>query len=270
MVYLTKREKDLIEFFLTIGVLGLIFFSLYLYTGNWPPMTIVESSSMEHGTNFTWGVINAGDIVLIKKVYSVNDIITYVQGREINYSTYGDYGNVILYEPYNNTVPIIHRAMFYITWNGTRFYIKGENIAIKEGWMKIIGYDVILMDVGFKHKDFAVDLSPFVGEDGFITMGDNNLGIYVPGTEGILPNATVYFASDQNNNLAPGPVKLYQIVGIAVGWIPWLGVLKLLIYGDTYYIPIQSYFYFGVLMTIIIIVLLFYDDIIRMIKKLFK
>ncbi|MGC8584663.1 MAG: hypothetical protein ACP5RZ_00365 [Thermoplasmata archaeon] len=270
MVHLTKRTKDIIELLSTVGVLALIFFTLYLYTGNWPPMTIIESSSMEHGTNFTWGVINAGDIVLVKRVNSINDIVTYVQGRETGYTSYGDYGNVILYEPYNNTIPIIHRAMMYITWNGLQFHIRGESEALNQGWMKIIGYTVILFNVGFKHRDFGVDLSDFVGENGFITMGDNNLGTYVPGTENVLSNATVYFAADQNWGIAPGPVKLYQIVGIAVGWLPWLGVLKLLIYGDTTYIPVQSYYYFGAVLTIIVVIILFYDDIIRMIRKLFK
>ncbi len=123
-------QKEVKETLKSLGIavaaVLIVFLALYAYSGIWPPMTIIESSSMQHGSDFTWGVINTGDIVIPKKVTNVSSIITYVEGREINHVSYGDYGDVILYLPYPNSVPVIHRAMFYVSWNGPFFHIRLE------------------------------------------------------------------------------------------------------------------------------------------------
>ncbi|MEL9999137.1 MAG: S26 family signal peptidase [Thermoplasmata archaeon] len=231
---------------------------LYAYSGIWPPLTIIESSSMQHGNGFTWGVINTGDIVIPKKVTNVNDIITYVQGREINYMSYGDYGNVILYFPQPNSVPVIHRAIFYVTWNGSFFHIRGESKA--GNWLEILGYKVIIFNVGFSHRNLVVDLSKFIGEDGFITMGDNNLADSPYMDPNIIYPDIAYYAADQNVGIAPRPVTLSMIYGLATGWIPWFGDIKLILTGETYYIPFMSYVYLGITLAIIVALIVLYDN----------
>ena len=60
--------------------------SIVLYTGNWPPMVVVESGSMTHGwetADSRIGIIDPGDLVLVKSVSSRESVITYVEGVEI-------------------------------------------------------------------------------------------------------------------------------------------------------------------------------------------
>ncbi|MEM3252454.1 MAG: S26 family signal peptidase, partial [Thermoplasmata archaeon] len=111
---------------IVIIAIALIFIALFAYSGIWPPVVIIESSSMQHGSQWQYGVINTGDMVIVKKVTSVSDIITYVQGRETGYKSYGDYGNVIIYTSQSG-MSIIHRAIFYVaSWNNTVPEIIGE------------------------------------------------------------------------------------------------------------------------------------------------
>lgn len=255
------EKETLIDTLKSIGIafaiITIVFAALYVYSGIWPPLTIIESSSMQHGNDFTWGVINTGDIVIPKKVTSINEIITYVEGREMNFTTYGDYGNVILYFPQPNSVPVIHRAIFYVTWNGPFFNIKGETKA--ESWLKIIGYKVVIMDMGFSGRNLVVDLSKFIGENGFITMGDNNLAYSPYMDPNVIYPDVAYYAADQNVGIAPRPITMGMIYGVATGWIPWFGDLKLILAGQTSDIPTMSYIYLGVTLTSIILALLVYD-----------
>lgn len=253
---------------IAIIVIIVIFAGLYLYAGTWPPVTIVESSSMQHGDQFTWGVINTGDIVIQKKVTNISQIITYVQGRDMGYKSYGDYGNVILYQPYPGSTPVIHRAMIYVTWNGNQFHIKGQTEAIREGWMIIQGYNVIIKDVGFTGRNLIINISssnPFsgymnlIGKNGFFTMGDNNLANSPFTNPNVIFPDMAYYASDQNVGIAPGPVSMNQIVGIAQGWLPWFGIIKLVLSGDTEYIPSDSYYYLGITLAIIIAIAFAWD-----------
>ncbi|MGC8663669.1 MAG: hypothetical protein ACP5SF_04155 [Thermoplasmata archaeon] len=264
---------------IAISAILIIFAGLYLYAGNWPPVTIIESSSMQHGNHFTWGVINTGDIVLQKKITNISQVVTYVQGRETGYSSYGDYGNVILYEPYPGSTSVIHRAMFYITWNGNTFHIKGQTEAIKEGWLIIKGYDIILENVGFSDRNLVVNVSsssPYagymdlIGRDGFFTMGDNNLANSPFSNPNIIFPNIAYYACDQNVGIAPGPISIGQIVGVAQGWLPWFGIIKLVLSGETQYIPTDSYYYLTFTLAIIVAIALIWDyfpEIKKLIKK---
>lgn len=249
-------------------VILIIFGGLYLYSGNWPPVTIIESSSMQHGNQFTWGAINTGDIVVQKKITNVSQVITYVEGREMGYSSYGDYGNVILYQPFPGATPVIHRAMLYVTWNGHTFHVRGQTEAIREGWMLIEGFNVIIKDVGFSGRNLIINVSssdPFsgymnlIGKDGFFTMGDNNLANTPYTNPNVIFPDMAYYACDQNVGIASGPVKIGQIVGIAQGWLPWFGIIKLVLTGETQYIPSDSYYYLTITLTIIIAIAFAWD-----------
>jgi len=76
--------------------------------GLWTPMVAVESGSMiPH--------IQIGDIILVESIDRI-DVVTYMDGKQNNYSSFDDYGDVILYRPNgrNSVTPIIHRAMYYV------------------------------------------------------------------------------------------------------------------------------------------------------------
>jgi signal peptidase len=71
-------------------------------------MVAVESGSMiPH--------IQIGDIIFVESIDRTN-ITTYEVGKQNNYTSFGEYGDVILYRPYGKegATPIIHRAMYYV------------------------------------------------------------------------------------------------------------------------------------------------------------
>ncbi len=100
--------------------------------GLWTPMVAVESGSMiPH--------IQIGDIILVESA-DRKEVITYMEGKQSNYTSFDNYGDVILYRPYGReeVTPIIHRAMYYIEkgepmWNGgppaphAGYITKGDN-----------------------------------------------------------------------------------------------------------------------------------------------
>ncbi len=205
-----------------VAAFVLIILILTLYSGTWPPFSVVESESMEHGSTWTPGVINTGDIVLVKKVQNpVKNVITYVVGRTENLSkNYGEYGDVILYHAPNG-LTIIHRAIFYLQWKNGNPVVDGYD---GQSWIHITKNYILIDDVGYKARNLVVYLGSMENETGFITVGDYNLahfGIYVP-------SLNAYRAADQDP-LVFGfpPVKSSQVEGIAFGQIPWFGLIKL-------------------------------------------
>lgn len=110
-----KAFKESDDFFVSLGrdivtVIGavLIFAVLsQMIFGMWTPMVAVESGSMEPH-------MNIGDIIFIENIDRTH-VITYEEGMN-NYSSFENYGNVILYKPYGQegVTPIIHRAMYYV------------------------------------------------------------------------------------------------------------------------------------------------------------
>ncbi len=217
---------------------GLILGGMFLYTGNWPPMAVVESGSMQHSSTYAYlGNLNIGDVVLVKKVTSSSQVTTYVQGEHSGLSTYGEFGNVIIYRPYGSyqVTPIIHRAIVYLQYNSTgggydipsllnippsQWYVTtpaGQSHDIYN-----VKNNVLISDVGYTHTPVLIPISSFVGKadySGFITMGDHNHAAHGE-------NAT-----DQSLSIFPEPVKLQWIDGIAVGDMPYVGLIKLALTG---------------------------------------
>src|SRR5438094_7653018 len=115
--------KGLARDLLVSGIIVVVFLTaVYLYTGVWPPLVVVESSSMQHSDRESFlGVIDTGDMVFQQAAPTRADVITYLEGRATGYATYGDYGDVIIFRRAGNPTPVIHRAIMYITLhnNGT-------------------------------------------------------------------------------------------------------------------------------------------------------
>jgi signal peptidase len=100
--------------------------------GLWTPMVAVESGSMIPN-------IKIGDIILIESP-DRSTVITFMDGKQSGYTSFDEYGDVILYRPFgrDEVTPIIHRAMYYVEegepiWNGgppaphAGYITKGDN-----------------------------------------------------------------------------------------------------------------------------------------------
>ncbi len=132
------KESDsfwigLLRDFLFVASVVAVFSSVsYIALGLWTPMVAVESGSMiPH--------IKIGDIIFVESIHRA-DVTTYETGKNTNYISFGDYGDVILYRPYGRegVTPIIHRARYYVEkgepmWTGgppaphAGYITKGDN-----------------------------------------------------------------------------------------------------------------------------------------------
>lgn len=205
---------------ITVSLVVTVFIaSLLVYCDEWPPISVVESQSMTHSDYWTAGTINVGDMVFVKKESSVpGNVVTYVQGRDSGFRSYGNYGNVILYKSSSGDT-VIHRAMFYLTWNGATPEIKGYT---NQAWIKVIGDYIIIDGAGYNGKNLIVNVQPFIGENGLITCGDYNLAT---GQTTAPWNAS--FSADQNSGITKAPISSKNIIGIAFWDVPWFGLIKL-------------------------------------------
>ncbi|HLH86191.1 MAG TPA: S26 family signal peptidase [Thermoplasmataceae archaeon] len=206
---------------IAIVIVVAAFIGVTLYSGIFPPFSVVESGSMQHSDTWQWGTINTGDIVFVKAASDpLKSVITYVQGRTMNYSTYGEYGSVILYnDPYIGAV-VIHRAIFYLSWSNGQPVVQGYS---NQSWMEVTSSYVLIYDMGYSHRNFVVFIDQFRNESGYITMGDHNLATL----NYYVKSLNAYADSDQSLGIDPNPVSLKQVQGIAYGQIPWFGLIKL-------------------------------------------
>jgi len=213
----------------------MILVSLYAYTGVWPPMVVIESNSMMHGDDSEIGIIDTGDLTLVKAIHDRHDVVTYLEATcatnpNHGFKTYGDFGNVIVYRKNGlPETPVIHRPLAYIDYNATAsnppLVYCGDILDI--GIHNVTEYTIT--NVGYQKLTIKIDLNAIFKRSvastsraphgGFITVGDHNQG-----------------SIDQLNlktlNQSPvEPVKVDWVVGKAEGELPWFGIFKLWISG---------------------------------------
>ena len=228
--------KDvIIAFIIVIIIIG----GIYLYTGNWPPVVVVESDSMQHSdTESYFSVIDTGDLVLVKKIESRNDVVTYMEGKRTGHETYSEYGDVLIYRKngYTDTTPVIHRALVWLEYNETSqsfdipelknldypkdWYVVGSG---QPRWYNLTG-TVVLTKVGYDEEDVTLNLGSILSmfsiqgvdpHSGFVTLGDHNHGNY---DQNMLPDG---------HGGRVRPIKPEWIVGKGRGELPWFGLIKL-------------------------------------------
>lgn len=223
--FLTRRDRYwplAREALAGILVLALLFAALFTFTGQ-PlkggyPVVVVTTGSMMHCQNGMpilgrdcepdrWGrlgTIDPGDLVFVRRIHAVSDVTTAAEGEG---GRYGDQGDVIVYRKNGSPTdtPIIHRALFWIQYNGDGTFdlpafgveratsLPAEAIALT-GCSEVHGRT---------HRTPA--------DSGFITRGDNNGG------------------ADQCHE--SNPARLEWVLGKARGEVPWIGLLNLL-WGD--------------------------------------
>lgn len=97
--------KDLI---FSIAVVAVIALALYVYAGVWTPVVSVNGTSMlDH--------MHAGDLVLVQGL-NRGAVHTYEIMVNTSYQMFGEYGDVIVYNPYGNKDQpmVIHRAIRWV------------------------------------------------------------------------------------------------------------------------------------------------------------
>lgn len=238
------------------AIVAIILASLYGYTGVWPPMVVIESSSMMHSSDSQIGVIDTGDLTLVKAIHDRHDVITFVEAKNPKdphhgFQTYGEYGNVIVYRKNGLTeTPVIHRAIAWIEFNKTASDIpqrifRGD--IPDAGVYNVDSYAVEdILCAGNRHMSITIQLaaifsSSVTPHSGFVTHGDNNPP-YVD--QQVLQTAT----GGKVEN-----IKVDWVVGKAEGELPWFGLFKLWMSGhDPARFPSTSVR--GLVITIILLV----------------
>ena len=111
-----------------VVVVGGIALALYLFAGTWPAVVTIESESMVPH-------MNVGDLVLVVDEDRFGSLTTWVEGQQTGHSSFGDYGDVIVYRPNgaDSVHPIIHRAMTYIDTAAVEQSALGEFYADPHG-----------------------------------------------------------------------------------------------------------------------------------------
>ncbi len=183
------------EVFSSLAVVAIVGLVLFAVSGLWPPMVAIESPSMEPH-------MERGDLVFLMEehrfaggaAYEGTGVVTYQAGAAAGYSEFGEYGDVIVYQPDGNggETPIIHRARFWVN--------------ASENWYDEADEEYL------GGADSCEELTNCPApHGGFITKGDNNPAYDQVGADPI-----------------SSPVKPEWVTGTAEFKIPWLGRIRLL------------------------------------------
>lgn len=258
-VYFRARDSLYFEPLVALAIVVLLFVALYAYTSNLPPVYVVESESMQHGTTDIVGLINTGDLVLAKKV-DPSTIQTYVDGERSGYSTYGEHGDVLLYEANGRGgTPVIHRAIVFLEANADGSWNVPSLAGLSCGANVSDAYSVsstpsgcgttelrgvlTLRDVGWKSVTVTITLDTLGRASGFVTMGDNNYD----------PSPPASGVTDQSAGIST-LVEPAWVVGVARGSIPWIGSVKLLLQGNAQEVPPQSWEFLGLSVVTLVLI----------------
>lgn len=210
--------RDILIAFLAVFIILMI---LWSYTGHWfgTPMVAIESGSMMHPDEpfGRLGTIDPGDMVLLVKTETRDDIVPFGGDYEGPYSTkdpdkffYGNYGDVIVYKKYGreDVTQIIHRAM---AWVDVHINGSEKTYTIKD-WGIYNEETLYIPEIGLRSASGG-EVSPDWSHSGYLTKGDN------PDT-----NPTC----DQLGGICREPIKLEWISGKARSELPWIGTINLL------------------------------------------
>ncbi|MGA1792352.1 MAG: S26 family signal peptidase [Thermoplasmatota archaeon] len=235
-----KESRSFIfDFIGALIVLLIIIGALYTYTGNWPPLVVVQSGSMQHSDETSsLGVIDTGDLVFVKKLGEDELPVTYVQGVESGYRSYNSYGDVIIFRPNGNDTrtAIIHRAVIWIQFNSSSY----NNETGLGG-----GYDVPSLGLRNVMGKFTIENYEWPRRPG---GGDKEVNVatilYKFRVNGLEPHSGFLTKGDDNDDIdqtssfggsEPAwiqPVKKEWIIGKSVGELPWFGIIKLKLEGN--------------------------------------
>ena len=258
------------EIILALGLVALILGAMWISTGSFPPMVVVESGSMMHDIeDGSVGAIDAGDLVLVMHP-SRKQVITLVEATQeenpnYNYHSHGMPGDFIIYKKNGgNETPVIHRALLKVVANST---IQGSETWDVSG-TNIKNVQSISMTIKYKcnfHGNLTIN-NWIPNHEGYLTTGDN------PKSNGCKIDQLAATGQDPRNGLKDEygnpvtAVKEEWILGIASSELPWIGSIKLLASGNHLSVTDKSWFN----LTVSVILLLAIPGIIEGIPKINK
>lgn len=234
---------------LAVGLVILILGGLWVATGQFPPMVVVESGSMMHNTeDGSLGAIDPGDLVIVMNPTRKN-IITYVEAthkenQNFGYKSHGMYGDVIIYNKNGGAdTPVIHRAILKVVLNHT---IEDQKTWDVPG-TSLVNVSSINWELNYPCNyhggTYNLEIKDWTpNHSGYITTGDN------PNTNGCKIDQIVATGQDGRNGLKDefgNPVTAVKddwIMGIASSEIPWIGSIKLLTSGTHSFVTGETWF----------------------------
>ncbi|MCL1810791.1 MAG: S26 family signal peptidase [Methanomassiliicoccaceae archaeon] len=221
-----ETKHAIIVIVAAFAVIAVGFIGVYVSSGVNPPQTVVESWSMQHGKESQIGIIDTGDVILLKNKDKV-DICSYVDGYTTGYQKFGDYGDVIIYSRGETLNPVIHRAILWLEYNGDHTWSAPSLANYPSDMWSCTGGDdhnnlsgtLTMKEMGYDGSyDPTLNLNTLADRfphSGFITMGDNNSG----------------FDQPSNTPGVNGLVAYEQINSVAWKEVPWVGAFKMLLNG---------------------------------------
>jgi signal peptidase len=224
-------------------VVAVVLGGLYAYGGRWPPMVVVESESMQHSDTLSYvGVIDTGDLTLVRVLEKSGPVVTWVEGRETGYRTYSEFGDVVIYHKngLTQTTPIIHRAIVRIEYNAEGGGFDVPDLGVVNEKRSFTIHDFTSYHNGEAERiDLVVNVSVILNNfernpavephGGIITKGDHNREV----DQYSLPAWTGVGAPPAGVSRLVEPVEEDWVVGVARGEIPWFGLIKLWARGQT-------------------------------------
>ncbi len=236
-----------------VGIIVILMLSLWIYTGSWPPVMVVESGSMmHHEKDSRLGVIDTGDLILLKSLdeYEMDhEITTWVDKKEEHYGSWGD---VIIYRRNGErtSTPLVHRVVLWLEVNNTNYDplllegatydIPSMGIYSESKSATITGYPSFALSTS-ETFDLVIDIKAILNEyyrrdetpkSGYITKGDNNPTVDQPGLS--------------------LPVDQGWVMGEAKGEIPWYGLINLMFRNSPDPIPFNSWVWFFVTLGLVL------------------
>jgi len=233
------KERSFIYDILGAAIILLVLIgSLYTYTGNWPPLVVVQSGSMQHSDSRSYlGAIDTGDLVLVKSLGNDDRIVPYVEGKQTDHRTYGSWGDVIVFKPNGDEdrTAIIHRCVVFLVFNSTTYDVytrQGGSYDVPSMGLYNVRTSFAIPDYEWPENvgDVSIDIDSILSHfrssdihphDGYITKGDDNQIV-----DQVSP-----FDSWGDGYLLP--VKEDWVIGKSRGELPWFGIIKLKIEGKS-------------------------------------
>ncbi|MCX6651688.1 MAG: S26 family signal peptidase [Methanomassiliicoccales archaeon] len=237
-----RRFRVLIAILLVVALLE---GALLAYSGVWPPLYAVKSNSMQHSDRESaLGVIDTGDLIIVKSSDG-DDVRTYVECYPLGDKSFGDYGDVIVYERYGfyHLTWICHRAMLRLEYNESGGGFDAPSLAdlpadkwgngeCEDGRWWNLSERVEIYDVGYRSATLRVNLTELLEyftvfgpcHGGLITMGDHNLELVDGEWLGLCDQSSV-------TDMCREPIPDDWIKGKAGVEIPWLGLIRLYVNG---------------------------------------
>ncbi|MFB6361035.1 MAG: S26 family signal peptidase [Halobacteriales archaeon] len=189
------RVRVIREILSSVAMVLLIGIVLFGVSGVWPPLVAVESGSMEpHMERGDLVFVMDADRFVPASAVEGTGVVPYRDAEPVGYRTFGDYGDVIVFDPPSTGgPPIIHRARFWVD-EGENWYDRAEPQYVEAN------------RCGDSPRE-ALRNCP-APHAGFITRGDAN---------------PVY---DQASGVSK-PVKPAWVKGTAEVRVPYLGYVRL-------------------------------------------